>query len=322
MIPELTEKIRASARRLLENKEVDCVIGFEQGTVPMRDRPSFAYTPEDADKLIWSSFCVNNLALFLIRREMGEIGKVAITAQGCVSRNIAILIQENQIKREQVHIIGVPSPEKVDRRKVIKAVKGKTIHSATEEGEEIVVKGVGWEERIDRKKVLRDNCYTCMHRNPVIYDELAAEFEPETGGGDLDKVAAPWDRLEPEKRYEKFAKEILKDCIRCYACRDACPLCYCHVCFVDEARPQWCGKTQDDSDVATFHILRAFHCAGRCTDCGACQSACPQGINMRRLTSKIEKDIREMYGWEPGLDPEAQPPLSVYQPDDPEDFVR
>jgi ferredoxin len=53
---------------------------------------------------------------------------------------------------------------------------------------------------------------------------------------------------------------------------------------------------------------------GRCTDCGACESACPQGINMRRLTSKIEKDIRELYGWEPGMDLEAQPPMSVFRP--------
>jgi formate dehydrogenase subunit beta len=322
MIPELTEKIRASAKKLLEEKKVDCVIGYEEGTVPMRDRPFFAYTPEEADKLIWSSFCVNNLALFLIRRPKGEIGKVAICAQGCVSRNINILIQENQIKRDQVHVIGVPSPEKVDRRKVIKAVKGRTIHSVVENGDELLVKGAGWEETIDRKKVLRDNCYTCMHRNPVISDELVAEPEPETGGGDLDKVAAPWEKLEPKKRWERFADEILKDCIRCYACRDACPLCYCHECFVDEAQPQWCGKTQDGADVATFHILRAFHCAGRCTDCGACQSACPQGINMRRLTSKIEKDIRGMYGWEPGLDPEAQPPMSVFRPNDPEDFIK
>jgi hypothetical protein len=54
-IPELTEKIRASAKKLLEEKG-DCVIGYEEGTVPMRDRPFFAYTPEEADKLIWSSF--------------------------------------------------------------------------------------------------------------------------------------------------------------------------------------------------------------------------------------------------------------------------
>ena len=74
--------------------------------------------------------------------------------------------------------------------------------------------------------------------------------------------------------------------------------------------------------MATFHILRAFHCAGRCTDCGACESACPQGIKMRVFTKKIEKDIRELYGYEPGMDEKAVPPMSVYRPDDPQDFIK
>jgi ferredoxin len=89
---------------------------------------------------------------------------------------------------------------------------------------------------------------------------------------------------------------------------------------VDENQPQWCGKTVEETDLHTFHILRAFHCAGRCTDCGACESACPVGIKMRRLTSKLEKDIRELYNYSPGLDMESTPPLSVYRPDDPEPF--
>lgn len=100
------------------------------------------------------------------------------------------------------------------------------------------------------------------------------------------------------------------------------PLCYCHVCFVDESQPQWCGKGQDEADVATFHLLRAFHCAGRCTDCGACESACPMGIKVRRFTSKIEKDVRELYGYTPGLDLESTPPLSVYRPNDPQEFIK
>jgi ferredoxin len=90
---------------------------------------------------------------------------------------------------------------------------------------------------------------------------------------------------------------------------------------VDESKPQWCGKTQDQADVGTFHLLRAFHCAGRCTDCGACESACPMGIKMRRLTMKLEKDIRQLYGYEPGLSLDQQPPMTVFKPNDPQDFI-
>jgi ferredoxin len=160
-----------------------------------------------------------------------------------------------------------------------------------------------------------------VQRNPVIVDELIGQETEPTHGGNIDKVAAPWEKLDITDRWAEF-EENYQACIRCYACRDACPLCYCHVCFVDEAQPQWCGKTQDESDVLTYHVLRAFHCAGRCTDCGACESACPMNIKVRKLTSKIEKDIREMYGYQPGMDLEAQPPMTVFKPDDPQEFIK
>ncbi len=314
---ELVQQIRDAARQLLQDNKVHCVIGYKQGTVPMREQPYFAYSPEEADNLTWSSFCTHNLAKYLIGRQE----PTAIVAQGCITRNIVGLIQEKQVQRENVHILGINSPGMIDYRKVQAKFPDKAIYEVQEEEDQLLVKGPALEDRVLKRDVKRDNCYTCTHRNPVLYDQLIGELGQETGGGDIDKVAAPWEKLNPDQRWEKF-QETFKDCIRCYACRDACPLCYCKECFVDESRPQWCGKTIEEADVHTFHILRAFHCAGRCTDCGACESSCPVGIKMRRLTSKLEKDIRELYSYSPGLDPEATSPLSVYSPDDPEDFIR
>jgi len=313
-----TQQIRAAAKKLLSEGQVDYVLGYAKGTIPMRDYPFFAYTPEECDQLIWSSFCCNNLANFVIRHP----GKPGVVAQGCVSRNLVVLVQENQIKQDELKVIGVPCLGMVDRRKIQDKLAGKVILEVAEAGEQLVVKGKGFEDKLARKELLRDNCYTCLHRNPVMADVLVADKVEETGGGDIEAVAAPWAGLSPEERWHKFGEEILDECIRCYACRDACPLCYCHVCFVDESMPQWCAKTQDEADVATFHLLRAFHCAGRCTDCGACESACPQGLKMRRLTSKIEKDIRGLYGFQPGLDVKATPPMSVYRPNDPQEFIK
>ena len=125
----------------------------------------------------------------------------------------------------------------------------------------------------------------------------------------------------PAERVAFWLKHYSR-CIRCYACKNACPLCYCPTCFVDEAKPQWVGKGQDPTDVRTFHFLRAFHCAGRCTDCGACERACPVGINMRVFTKKLEKDSFEQFGWEAGLNLDERPPLDTYRPNDPDDFIR
>jgi formate dehydrogenase (coenzyme F420) beta subunit len=116
--------------------------------------------------------------------------------------------------------------------------------------------------------------------------------------------------------------DLLKNCIRCYACRNACPLCYCPTCFVDESRPQWVGKSIDPTDTRTFHFLRAYHCAGRCTDCGACERACPVGIKVRTFTKKLEKDVKELFNFETGLDPDVRPPLDVYKTQDPEEFIK
>ena len=148
--------------------------------------------------------------------------------------------------------------------------------------------------------MLQHNCTLCIHRNPVIHDELAGDPVPEQTGVDRYADVRAVEAMTPEQRW-KYFEDLIAPCIRCYACRNACPLCYCPTCFVDESRPQWVGKSQDPSDVRTFHFLRAYHCAGRCTDCGACERACPVGINMRMFTKKLEKDCLDLFGWEAGL---------------------
>lgn len=323
---ERTQAIRAAAKRLLQENKVDCVIGYKKGTVPLRAQPFVAYTTEEAEQLIWNSFCGGNTATWAANRA----DRAAVVAQGCASRNLNGLLHENKIQRDKLYVIGVPCLGMLDHRKVIGKFAGKVILEVEdlfdEEGEFLIVhgrdaQGTPFTEKVLRRDVKRDNCYTCLHRNPVLADETVAEPVEETGGGNIEAVAAPWERLDAEKRWGAFERTF-HDCIRCYACRDACPLCYCNLCFVDESQPQWCGKTQDDADVHTFHILRAFHCAGRCTDCGACETACPQGIKMRRLTSKLEKDVRNLWDYKPGMDAEAEPPLAVYKPDDPQEHFK
>jgi formate dehydrogenase subunit beta len=315
-LPEYTAKIKEISERVLKEEKVEMVIGFRKGTVPMMNEPCFVKTPEDVKELVWDSNCGINLANYLTDRKE----KIGIIAKGCDSRNIVTHIIENKIKREQLFIIGVPCKGMIDKNKITSMFE-KEINEVSEDKENIIVKGEGFEKTLNKNDELQENCKICIHRNPVIYDELAADLLDEQKDIDRYEDVRKIETMATEDKW-KYFEDLLSPCIRCYACRNACPLCYCPTCFVDESRPQWVGKSIDPNDTRTFHFLRAYHCAGRCTDCGACERACPMGIKVRIFTKKLEKDCLELYGWEAGLSLDERPPLDTYRPNDPEDFIK
>ena len=309
-------KIKEISEKILKDCTVEMVIGFRKGTVPMMNEPCFARTPAEVESFVWDGNCGINLVNYLSDRQE----KIGIVAKGCDSRNIVTHILENKIKREQLYIIGVPCLGMIDRRR-ISAAFGSEIAEVREDGDTVIVKGPGGEKTFKRTEVMQENCAICIHRNPVIYDELVAELVEEQTKVDRYTDVRRIETMAPEKKWA-FFEEMLDSCIRCYACRNACPLCYCPTCFVDEHRPQWVGKSQDLIDIRTFHFLRAYHCAGRCTDCGACERACPVGIPMRQFTKKLEKDCLELFEWEAGMTLDNRPALDVYQANDPDEFIK
>ena len=312
----LKEKMMHTTLLLLTERKVDVVLGFQRGTVPLMSQPILIRRPEATDQLHWDSFCSTNLANYLPRRKE----RIAIFAKGCDSRNIVLQILENQIKREHLYIIGVPCQGMLDRRKVQAELNGRQLLGVRETSEHLHLLGEGFLDSLERSSYLQENCAICTHRNAVIYDELLAEPVSEQEGVDRYEDVKAIEAMTAKERWSYFEK-LLAPCIRCYACRNACPMCYCPVCFVDESMPQWLGKSIDPTDTTTFHFLRAYHLAGRCTDCGNCEQACPMSIKMRQLTKKLEKDIIELYDYEAGLSLDQRPPLDTYLPDDPQEFI-
>ncbi len=313
---QYTEKIRETAKKLLTEGRVEVFIGYKKGSVAMMNEPVLVRTPEGTEVLHWDSHCGLNLCNYLTQRTE----KIGIVANGCNSRNIVTHIVEGQIKRDQLFIVGIPCTGMVNHRAVKRAVDQKEILEIKGDGETFIVKGSDFEKTLHKKDFLQLNCATCLHHNPVIFDEMIGDPVPEQEGVGAFKDVEKIEAMPPERRWGFFTRMISR-CIRCYACRNACPLCYCPTCFVDESKPQWVGKSIDPADTMTFHILRAYHCAGRCTDCGACERACPVGIPVRQFTKKLNKDALDLFSWEAGLSLDQRPLLDAYRVDDPNDFV-
>jgi len=314
---EYVALIREKAEKLLQDGTVDVFIGYKKGSVPMTNEPVLISEADKTDILYWDSHCGLNLCNYLTKRK----DRIGIIANGCNSRNIVTHITENQIRRDQLYIVGIPCTGIIDHRAVQQAVGQREILDVRESDDKLTITGNGFEETFKKKDFLRDNCTLCRHRNPVIFDDMVSEPVKEQDGIEAYADVKKIEEMAPEKKWN-FFNNAIKNCIRCYACRNACPLCYCPSCFVAESQPQWVGKSLDPIDTMTFHILRAYHCAGRCTDCGACETACPVGIPMRQFTKKLNKDAENLFSWEAGLDPDQRPPLDMYKPDDYNDFIR
>jgi len=312
----LEDEIREHARRLLDEKKVEMIIGYEKGSLPLRSTPCFVKDVKDVERLIWDATCGINLAKYLFDRKE----KTGIVAKGCDARSVIVGVVEKQLPRENVSIIGVPCQGVVDPKKVDVVLAGREVLEASIKDDMVIVRGDRFAESLPLKAVLSDSCLGCRHRNPPVYDILAGDKLPETMEGDEFSEVSRLEEMSPRERWEYFSKELGK-CIRCYACRNVCPLCYCKECFVDETMPSWCGKTIDLSDTIVYHLVRAFHVTGRCVDCGACSRACPMKIDLRVLTKKTEKIVREQYNYEPGLDLEERPVLGTFKQDDPEEFM-
>jgi len=98
-------------------------------------------------------------------------------------------------------------------------------------------------------------------------------------------------------------------CIKCYGCRDICPMCFCEVCSLEDRNFILTGKLPPENP--TFHLSRAVHMVGRCIDCGLCEEACPSDIPVRTLYKKINEIVKEYFDYRTGESSEGKSPLNL-----------
>ncbi|NOQ23143.1 MAG: 4Fe-4S ferredoxin [Candidatus Aegiribacteria sp.] len=312
---DVSNKIREEAGKLLEKGEVDVIIGFEKGSIPLSATPCFIRNEADIEKLIWNEYCGNNLSLYLSKAR----GKIGIIAKGCDTRAIVELIKEKQVQRERIVIIGVPCEGMLDRKRIMIRCQSRNITGIEDQGRQLLITGDSLNVAVEKDEFFYPACQVCANRNPVMCDVFIGNTIEEQKTDEFTDVT-DFNEKPSEERWAYITDEIDR-CIRCYACRNACPLCYCKECFVDATQPQWVGKTIEQSDTLSFHIMRSIHLAGRCIECGACERACPVMVDIRKLNRKMSADVKNMFGYKTGLDIDQPAPLSVFKPDDSEEFI-
>jgi ferredoxin len=126
----------------------------------------------------------------------------------------------------------------------------------------------------------------------------------------------------PVNERRAFWAQELGRCVKCYACRSSCPMCYCERCTMDCNRPQWIPVASHALGNLEYHMVRAMHLAGRCVECGSCGTACPVGIPVHLLTFFAEESVRKQFGQRGGASATIDYAMSTFKPDDKETFIR
>ena len=309
-------KMLERAKQLLESGEVARVIGWKKGEFYFDPVPASFESVEELSEFVYNGFCGANLSKYLISASKKE-GKTAVFFKPCDTYSFNQLVKEHRINRENVYVIVVECLAKLDIEK-IKAQGLSLIENVEVVDKEVKVTTAYGVETLNKPEVVLTKCATCNKTHQVKDEEIIIHERPER---DVNRFAEV-EMLEAMTEDERFAfwRAQLSKCIRCNACRNVCPACSCVKCVFDNPASGISAKANDDKfEEQLFHIIRAFHVAGRCTDCGECSRVCPQNIPLHLLNRKFIKDIDGMYGeYQAGETDEGKTPLTSYTEGDTE----
>ncbi|MBE7037031.1 MAG: 4Fe-4S ferredoxin [Ruminococcaceae bacterium] len=303
---------------LLESGTVSWVIGWEKGEFDYDITPAVFKNAEDVkEKFVWNDFCGANFSKYLIAQTGKCEGKILVFLKPCDTYSFNQLLTEHRFDREKVYAVGIPCDGMVDISKV-KAVCGEGISAISCDGENLSVTTIYSDAPVlvKTEDALLERCVNCKSKKHVAYDELLGEDGDVIDSARFDEVAK-LEAMTPDERFAFWQNELSR-CIRCNACRDACPACTCEKCVFNNPNSGVENKAAANSfEEKMFHIIRAFHVAGRCTDCGECSRVCPQNIPLHLLNRKFIKDINEFYGdYQAGAEVGSRAPLVNYTTED------
>ena len=312
----MREMIKAKAIALLENNTVNRVLGWKAGEFFYDLTPAIFESREEIKNTFeYNIFASANLSKYLIAESRKE-GKIAVFLKPCDSYSFQQLLKEHRIWRDRVYVVGVAC-DGMCSMDVIRDNGIKGVTAVERAGETLKLTTLYGDKEIAKNDALLERCKNCKSRKVVVFDEMLGENGEENPHRNRFDMVEKLEAMSPEERFSFWRGELSR-CIRCNACRNVCPACSCEKCVFDNDKSGIAQKAAaSDFEENIFHIIRAFHVASRCTDCGECSRVCPQNIPLHLLNRKFIKDINELYGeYQAGSDMDTKPPLMDFTFDD------
>jgi coenzyme F420-reducing hydrogenase delta subunit/ferredoxin len=289
----ICSNLQKAATEVLTTGRAGVVIGYGAGTLEDQTVPVLISDATECETLVWGRGCRNNLSTY-VGSALEDHERVAVVAKTCDLGALTGLVREGQVRRDQMLVIGVQCP-------------------GVSDGGELATK-----------------CLACSGDPHPICDLVVTPDavqesceDPSQAALDTpdarDEQIAHLESLPHSERWKYWQRQFAR-CLRCYACRAACPLCYCSSCIAEKHRPQWVPTSIDNPGNSTWNIIRAVHLAGRCSGCDECARVCPADIRLDLINRKLALEVERQYG-KIGLDPEEKSALVDFRMEDSEEFI-
>ena len=307
--------IEKNLKQLLHEvfKPGDLIISWKKTYLPGQRIPAFIWNADEIDEIVFDSFCAASLAGYLNEFNRREIlpanfnGKIHITCKACDARSVMQLIADEQVKEEDINLIVLACDGIVDIHKVEQNLGG-YIKEITEENNTLrCVTKNNEEKTLENREYWMKKCSDTKNCDLPYYYGYYFVGEEKAYRQRIERMlhseeVLPQDKMTPDE-FSAMIRTELSRCIRCNACRNVCPACFCSDRCIFE-KPKMNVKMLDP-EVSTennvlYHMIRFHHVAPNCTGCGECERACPMNIPLHVFFEYVNRLMWKEFEFKPG----------------------